>query len=76
MSDQYGMGEAVSSFLPPVAVRSRSMVEELPASLPERPTLKNSITAGAFLVLYLAAYLAAGFAGMAMLEWAWLRIFG
>jgi len=76
MAENFGMSGAVSTFLPPVAVRSRDAVEALPASPPERPTLKNSITAGAFLVLYLAAYLAAGFAGMAMLEWAWLRIFG
>lgn len=70
------MSEAVSTFLPRVAVRSRNAIEQLPASLPGRPTLTNSIAAGAFLVFYLAAYLAAGFAGMAMLEWAWLRIFG
>ncbi|MBZ5695862.1 MAG: hypothetical protein LAN36_10955 [Acidobacteriia bacterium] len=70
------MSEAVSTFLPPVATRSRNMVEELPASLPGQPTLKNSIAAVAVLVLYLAAYMAAGFAGLAMLEWAWLRIFG
>ena len=76
MNEHFGMSEAVSTFLPPVATRSHSMVEELPASLPGRPTLKNSIAAGAVLILYLAAYLAAGFAGMAMLEWAWLRIFG
>ena len=70
------MSQAVSTFLPPVAARSRGMAEEFPVSLPGRPTLKDSIIAGAFLILYLAGYLAAGFAGVTLLKWAWLRIFG
>ena len=34
------------------------------------------LTAGAFLVFYLAAYLTAGFAGVNFIEWAWMRVFG
>jgi hypothetical protein len=41
-----------------------------------RLSKKDTFTASAFLLLYLAAYLAAGYAGVTLIEWAWMRIFG
>jgi len=38
--------------------------------------MKDSITAGAFMLFYLAAYGAAGYLGVMLVEWAWMRIFG
>ncbi len=41
-----------------------------------RLSKKDTFTASAFLIFYLAAYLAAGYAGVTFVEWAWMRIFG
>ena len=41
-----------------------------------RPSRKDSITAGLFMLAYLAAYAAAGYLGVMFVEWAWMRIFG
>ncbi len=38
--------------------------------------MKDSLRAGAFMLFYLAAYAAAGYAGLAFVEWAWMRVFG
>ncbi|MGA8366923.1 MAG: hypothetical protein ACLQMT_10545 [Candidatus Acidiferrales bacterium] len=38
--------------------------------------IQDSFAAGALMLLYVAAYIAAGFASLALLEWAWVRIFG
>lgn len=41
-----------------------------------RATARDSITATAFMLFYLAAYAAAGYLGVMFIEWAWMRIFG
>ena len=41
----------------------------------KRIPLRDSVLAIAFLFFYLAVYLAAGFAGIAALEWAWGALF-
>jgi hypothetical protein len=38
--------------------------------------MKDSARAGAFLIFYLAAYWAAGYAGIRLIEWAWMTVFG
>jgi hypothetical protein len=38
--------------------------------------MKDSVRAGAFLIFYLALYLAAGYAGIALIEWTWMKAFG
>jgi hypothetical protein len=43
---------------------------------PKKVSLTDTLSAGAFLVFYLAAYLAAGFAGVTFIEWVWMRVFG
>jgi hypothetical protein len=40
-----------------------------------KPSFGDSLAAGAFLLAYVAAYMAAGRAGIALLEWAWVAIF-
>lgn len=42
----------------------------------KRLSKKDTFTAGAFMAFYLAAYLAAGYAGVTFIEWAWMRVFG
>lgn len=37
--------------------------------------LKDSCFAAAFLTLYVATYLAAGFAAVTIVEWAWTKLF-
>jgi hypothetical protein len=38
--------------------------------------MKDSVRAGAFLIGCLALYFAAGYAGVTLIEWAWMKIFG
>jgi hypothetical protein len=38
--------------------------------------MKDSIRAGAFLILYMALYGAAGYAGITLIEWVWIEVFG
>jgi len=45
--------------------------ESAPKSLP----MKRSFAAGAFLGIYLAAYIGVGFAGVALCEYVWSAIF-
>jgi hypothetical protein len=40
-----------------------------------RLALKDSCFAAAFLSLYVATYLAAGFAAVTIIEWAWTKLF-
>jgi len=37
--------------------------------------MKDSVRAGAFLIFCLAAYWAAGYAGVTLIEWAWMKVF-
>jgi hypothetical protein len=38
--------------------------------------MKDSVRAGAFLIFYLALYGAAGYAGITLIEWVWMKVFG
>jgi hypothetical protein len=42
----------------------------------KRLSIKDSIRASAFLTCYTAAYMAAGYAGVALIEWVWMQMFG
>lgn len=59
-----------------MAARPRGEVVRVWEPPPKKLSLLESVSAGAFLISYLAAYLAAGFAGVSVMEWAWMRIFG
>jgi len=76
MNDQVGVASQAGSFLPSMAARPRGEVVRVWEPPPKKLSLLESVSAGAFLVFYLAAYLAAGFAGVSVMEWAWMRVFG
>jgi hypothetical protein len=76
MNDHVGVAAHAGTFLPPMPVQTRCEVVRAWEPPPKKQSLRDSLTAGAFLVFYLAAYLAAGFAGVSAIEWAWMRVFG
>ena len=76
MSDQAGLASHAGAFLAPVSTRTRCEVVRVWERGPKMLSLRDSLTAGAFLILYLAFYLTAGFAGLNFIEWAWVHIFG
>lgn len=59
-----------------MAARSRGSIQPAWEPSKRRLSKKDTITASTFLLFYLAAYLAAGYAGVTLIEWAWMRIFG
>jgi len=75
MSEPFESSLQENAFVPFLPAPSRDAVarrwESAPASLP----MKRSFAAGAFLAVYLAAYIGVGFAGVALLERAWSAIF-
>lgn len=75
MSEYIQSGFQDSAFLPRVSVRSRPRIARGWDVTPRKPSIKDSLLAGGFLVVYLAAYIAAGRAGIAVVEWAWVAIF-
>lgn len=75
------MSERLESVLP---VRNfRPLISALPLEATERrlepptakPATKHSIVAAAFLVLYVALYLAIGFLGISLIGRAWATVF-
>jgi hypothetical protein len=59
-----------------MAARSHGTIQPTWEPSKRRLSKKDTITVSAFLLFYLAAYLAAGYAGVTLIEWAWMRIFG
>jgi hypothetical protein len=76
MNDHVGVASHAGTFLPPMPAPTRYDVVRVWEPPPKKLSLMESLTAGAFLVFYLAAYLTAGFAGVNFIEWAWMRVFG
>jgi len=70
------MAEHAGAFLPPVHSRSRDIARPARALSQARPGVQDSLVAGALMLLYAAAYIAAGFAVLALAKWAWAGIFG
>jgi hypothetical protein len=62
--------------MPGMPTRARIEVVRAWEVPPKKLSIKDSIRAGAFMVAYLAAYLAAGYLGVTVMEWAWMRVFG
>ena len=60
----------------PMAARSSEPVPQIWERSPRRLSAKDTFTSSAFLIFYMAAYLAAGYVGVTFMEWAWMRIFG
>ncbi|HXO44843.1 MAG TPA: hypothetical protein VN846_05200 [Candidatus Cybelea sp.] len=76
MSDPAGLATHAGTLLTPIPTRSHAEVVRVWVPRPKKLLARDSITAGAFLVLYLAVYLTAGFAGVNLIEWVWMRVFG
>ena len=62
--------------LPPMAARSRDALGPAGDRSSRTASLGDSLRACALFISYTAAYLAAGYAGLAVVEWVWIRIFG
>lgn len=65
-----------SAFRPIVSARPHRRIERELPFLPEKPSVLRSIGAVAFWLAYLGGYLAAGYAALLAIEWAWFAIFG
>jgi len=76
MNDQAGVAAHPGALIPAMPMRARGEVVRVWEPPPKKLSLMESVSAGAFLAFYLAAYLAAGFAGVSVMEWAWMRVFG
>ena len=70
------MAEHAGAFLPPLHSRSREIATPARMHSQAKPGLRDSLAAGALMLLYVAAYIAAGFAVLAVAKWAWAGIFG
>jgi hypothetical protein len=75
MSEHPDVSYANSTFIPFLPVRSRKTVVATPSTPPTQPSVKRSALACAVLLFYLVAYLGLGFAGVTVIERAWLAIF-
>jgi hypothetical protein len=77
MAEPIGVASHAGSLvLPPMAARSPGAIRPDWEPSTRRPSGKDSLTAGAFMLFYVALYLAAGFAGVTFMEWAWMQVFG
>ena len=76
MNEQAGIATHAGPLLAPMPARSRGAIRPAWEPSSRHLSIKDSLTAGAFMILYMAAYLAAGFAGVTFMEWAWMRAFG
>jgi len=76
MSHHPAMAEHAGTFLP--AVHSPSRDFSVAARVPSqgKPGVQDSFATAALMLAYVAAYIAAGFAVLALLKWAWAGIFG
>jgi hypothetical protein len=75
MNDQAELAGHTGTFLTPIPNRTHCEVVRVWEPPPKKVSPRDSLTAGAFLVLYLAVYMTAGFAGVNFVEWAWMRVF-
>lgn len=58
-----------------MAARTRGPVQPAWEPVNRRLSKKDSVRAGAFLIFYLAMYMAAGYAAITLLAWAWMQVF-
>jgi hypothetical protein len=76
VNEQASIANQAGTLIPTMAGRTHIEVVRAWEAPPRKLSMKDSITAGTFMVFYLAAYLAAGYVGVTFMEWAWMRIFG
>jgi hypothetical protein len=76
MSEQLESALPVRTLGPMVSAPLIEGTERRPELRSTRPARKHSVVAAAFLLLYLAIYLAIGFLGISLLGRAWATFFG
>lgn len=76
MNEPAGVASHAGVLLPPMAAHSRGPIQPTWEPPIRRLSMKDSVRAGAFLVLYLALYGVAGYAGITLIEWVWMKVFG
>jgi hypothetical protein len=72
MNDQASIATHVGGLVRPMPPRAQIEVVRVWEPPPQKLSLIESLRAGAFMVVYLAA----GYVGVTFMEWAWMRIFG
>lgn len=75
MAEPYESTLRESAFVPFLPAPPRESVARRWESAPTHLPMKRSLAAGGFLLLYLAAYIGVGFAGVTLVEYAWSAIF-
>ena len=76
MNDSAGIASSAGTLLPAMPARRHGSIHPAWKPTNRRLSAKDTLRAGAFMLCYLAAYAAAGYLGVMMVEWVWLRIFG
>ena len=74
MSEHAESSLHVSQFDSLVHLRRRGAIRFVPHFAPPNPSKKHSVIACAYLLAYLGAYLAVGFAAVAGIGWLWAQI--
>ena len=75
MSEQLESALPVGTFRPLVSARPIEAAERRRELSLAKPATRHSLIAGAFLVLYVAIYLAIGYVGISLIGRAWATIF-
>ena len=75
MSEQLESALPVGTFRPLALARPIEAMERFPEPSLAKPRTKHTMVASAFLVLYVAIYLAIGFLGISLIGRAWATVF-
>ena len=75
MAEPYQSVLQETSFVQFLPTPSHDPVAKRWESAPRKLPMKRSVAAGGFLLLYLAAYIGVGYAGVALVEEVWSAIF-
>ena len=75
MSEHLESALPVRTFGPLVSARPVEAMERRLESSTAKPATKHSVIAAAFLMLYVAIYLAIGFLGISLIGRAWATVF-
>jgi hypothetical protein len=75
MSEQLESALPVGAFPPLASARSIEKIEPRPEAYLAKPAAKHSVVAAAFLMLYVAVYLAIGFLGISLIGRVWATVF-
>ena len=76
MNEAAGAVTGTGALIPTMAAAAPGAIRPAWEPSNRRPTTRDSLTAGVFMLFYLAAYAVAGYLGVMFIEWAWMRIFG